>query len=149
MHIKVDQSIRVEQPADTVLAFSDTTDYAILIPRAAKRTVAKFLREIRGKDPETAAILIFSASVFLLVKDILRQVESIEIDEEYTGKEAAIKGIVLRLIRRVQPGFPKSKIRFGRIGRKAGAHTRAIAITRGRDKPDRIVTEAELLSLLK
>jgi hypothetical protein len=149
MHIKVDQSGRIEQPVDTVLAFSDTIDFAILIPREVKRNILKYLRENLEKDKETAAVIVFAAGTFLLIREMLTRIDYVEIDEEFTGKEATIKGILMRLARQRGIELPKRMIGFGRIGKTAGAHKRAIAVTRGQSKPERYVTEAELFALIK
>ncbi len=149
MHIQIDQSGRVEQPVNTVLAFSNSVDYAILIPRGVKRVVAQYLREEASKDKERTALIIFSVGVFLLIRDFLPQLQSVEIDEEFTGKEADVKAILLRTARRSGLVLPRHLLAFGRIGKKAGAHKRAIAITRGKSKPDRVVSEDEMFALIK
>jgi hypothetical protein len=77
------------------------------------------------------------------------------IDEEFTGRWAEIKGLLLGHIRRVRPDFPSEGLQWRRIGKRSPAHRRAYEIYRARRrrgrsraKPDRIITLQELLALL-
>ncbi|MFB0535643.1 MAG: hypothetical protein ACETWR_11745, partial [Anaerolineae bacterium] len=67
-HIEVDQSIKVEQTqGDTVLAFSDDAERAILIPTQVKRACQQELRA-RGVKPGMIALRMFAAGILLLLE---------------------------------------------------------------------------------
>lgn len=70
------------------------------------------------------------------------------IDEEYTGREGAIKGMLLNYIRTVEPGFHSEAITFSRIGKHSPAHHKAYAIYVGDAEPDHEVSSEELTALL-
>jgi hypothetical protein len=148
LQLEVDQSRRIEEPQDTVLAFSNQRQYAILIPSAIKRRALAHLRRL-DKSTKLAVLLIFAAALFLLLRDVADQLALVVIDEEYPGHEAMLKGRLLQLLRGTTGlWIPKEVVTFGRVGKKSGAHRRAIAISRGREEPDRRVTLDELLEAL-
>jgi len=77
------------------------------------------------------------------------QLTLVVIDEEYPGHEAMLRGRLLQLLRGTTGlWIPKEVVTFDRVGRKSGAHRRAIAISRGREEPDRRVRLDELLEAL-
>jgi len=149
MDIEVDQSIRIKDAKDTVLAFSNSISRAIVIPAEVKRVAYAYLKN-RYRTPKNPELKIFVAGLFLLLRDHLSKQLFITIDEEWTGaaNEASIKGMLLNYIREVLPEFDKRHIRFARIGKKSGAHLRAYSVHQGKAKPDYVVTEKELLRLL-
>jgi len=131
-----------------VLAFSNQRQYAILIPAAVKREALARLRRL-DKSTKLAVLLIFAAALFLLLRDVADQLTLVVIDEEYPGHEAMLRGRLLQLLRGTTGlWIPKEVVTFDRVGRKSGAHRRAIAISRGREEPDRRVTLNELLEAL-
>lgn len=149
MHIEVDQSVKIEQTfGDTVLAYSDAKQFAILIPAQVKR---KALVHLRGRDwfGKRAVLPCFAAGLFLLLKDIASQVTLISIDQEYQGHEGDIKTMLLRHMRRVGLELNPDVIRFERLGRKSRAHKRAWGVQRGKIAPDREVTVEEFLDVLE
>lgn len=91
--IEVDQSIKIERPGDTVLAFANGISHAIIIPSQVKTEAFRALWK-RGKSRKIARIMLFSACIYLLVKDSLPDIQRIIIDEEYTGQEANIRSFL-------------------------------------------------------
>jgi hypothetical protein len=149
MDIEVDQSIRIKDAQDTVLAFSNTISRAIVIPAEVKRAAYTYLKT-RYRIPKSPELKIFVVGLFLLLREHLSSELYITIDEEWTGEanEASIKGMLLNYIREVVPEFDKRQIRFARIGKKSGAHQKAYGVHRGKETPDYVATEKELLKLL-
>jgi len=146
--VEIDQSGKMNNLArDTVLAFSNDIQHAIRIPAAVKRNLVQYLRQM-GKSRTRAAMLLFSAALFLLLRDALERINQIVIDVEYEGYEDEIKGWLLSHIHQVDPGFDKARVRFQRVGKKSPAHRRALAVFRGDEPPDQILTEQALLSTL-
>lgn len=148
MHIEVDQSGRIEYTrVKTVLAFSNKTSRAIVIPAQVKREAVKLLRA-RGKLGKPLYLKLFTTGIFLLIKDYLNQLEQVTIDIEYQGQEGDIKGMLLYYIRRLVSSFPKEDIVFRRITKKSPAHHKAIETYRGNLKPDHEVTLEQLEEVL-
>jgi hypothetical protein len=146
--VEIDQSGKMDKLArDTVLAFSNDIQHAIRIPAATKRNLVQHLRQ-KGKSRTRAAILLFSAGLFLLLRDALERIDQIVIDVEYEGYEDEIKGWLLSRIYQVDPGFDKARVKFQRVGKKSPAHRRALAVLRGQEPPDQVITEQALLSVL-
>jgi hypothetical protein len=148
MHVEVDQSGKVENTrVDTVLAFSNGMNHAILVSAKVKRIVTKQLRG-RGKPKRGITLLLFSACLFLLLRDYLEQIERVTIDVEYLGKDADIRGNLLYHVHRHGLTLHKDQIAFRQLGKQSPAHTQALAIYRGEYKPNRRITTDELLELL-
>jgi len=146
--VEIDQSGKMDNLArDTILAFSNDIQHAIRIPAVAKRNLVQYLRQ-KGKSRTRAAILLFSAALFLLLRDALERIDQIVIDVEYEGYEDEIKGWLLSRIYQVDSGFDKARVRFQRVGKKSPAHRRAVAVLRGQEPPDQVITEQALLSVL-
>jgi hypothetical protein len=149
MHIKVDQSVKIEQTSDdTVLAYADDKQFAILIPAQVKRRALVYLRG-RGWFGKRAVLPCFAAGLFLLLQDIASQVTLITIDREYQGHEADIQAMLLRHMRQAGLEFSPDVIRFERLGKKSRAHQRAWGVQRGKITPDHEVTVEEFLEVFK
>lgn len=141
MNIQVDQSGKIEQTdKDTVLAFSNDKDFAILIPRRIKRQLQDFFR--RKGQPQIFVYKVFSAGVVLLLRDYLNKVNRVTIDEEYFGKEKIIKSMIDEMLSRFSKKMPE--VVFGRIGRKSRAHGIAYSVLSRKRKPDKILKLAEI-----
>ena len=148
MHIEVDQSGKIEQTAvDTVLAFSDGEQCALLISAKVKRQALAYLRG-RGKSRKSSILLVFSAALFLLLKEIAEQITLVIIDQEYEGHEATIRGRLLQLLRGAGMQVYADIIAFGSVGRKSEAHYLAWRVHKGEISPDHQVTLNELLEVL-
>ena len=144
-HVEVDQSVKIEQTqGDTVLAFSDDIEWAILVTAEVKRACQQELRA-KGVKPGMIALRMFAAGLLLLLESRMEGIGSVTIDTEYEGKEGEIKGLLLRVILKWAPAFPKEAIIFRRIGRQSRAHIMAWEIHRGQRQADRRVTLRELL----
>ena len=145
--VEVDQSTKIEQSGDTVLAFSDGISDAILVPSRVKTQAFRALRD-KGKSKKIAQLLLFSACLYLLFKDHLNQFQRVEIDIEYPEKDADIRANLLRLIWRQDPAFEPEKIVFRRVGKGSPADKKARAVREGKDKECRKITLEELLELV-
>ena len=146
--VEVDQSRKIEQSGPTVLAFSDGISHAIVIPSSVKTQALRALRD-RRKPRKEARILLFATCLYVLLKDYLDQLERVEIDIEYPGKDADIRASLLRLIWRKAPAFEPEKIIFRRVGKRSPADKKARAVREGKDKEYRKITLEELLGLIE
>ena len=132
---------------DTVLALANQISYAIVIPAAVKRTVMRRLHE-RGKSRTRAAIFAFAIGLYLLLKNVIRAVDQVIIDIEYTGWDAEIRNTLVAYLRRDDPHFDPMRILFQHIGKRSAAHHRAIEIARHRRLPDKQISEWEFLTAI-
>jgi hypothetical protein len=148
LKIEVDQSGKIETPHVTALAYSNGKHYAILIPTRVKREVIGRLRA-RGHSRSLAAIRLFAAALWLLLQDVSDTATEITIDTEYSGHEADIKAALLRMAWKRGSKIEAHTIVFTAIGKKSGAHKRAIGVYRGELHADRLITVGDLLALLE
>lgn len=137
MHIKVDQSGKIETLAvDTVLAFSNEITATLLVPAAAKREAYQALK-CRGVKPKMIGIRMFAAGLFLLLRDYLAVIDAVTVDVEFEGWEGAIRGLLLGHIRQQVPNFPKEHIIFRHVGKKDRCHTIALPPTEASESQTR------------
>lgn len=156
MHrIEIDQSGQISRfNTDTVFAFSDGIQHAIVIPAKVKLEANRRLKQ-QYRQIKEPYLKLFSAGIFLLIKNHLPQIEKMLIDEEFTGKETIIKGYLLNYIRIIEPTFTKDRILFWRIGKKSTAHQIALETHRSRRRrgktthPYKLIQLEELLKILK
>ena len=147
--VEVDQSGKIEDTATaTVLAFADGVDYAIVISSKVKRDCLAVMR-VGNQLGKTMYLQLFSAALYLLLKNHLLALGRIIIDQEYVMRERDIKRFLVNLIRKDFPTFDTQIIQFDRIGKSSTAPDRAIATLRGKIKPDRKITAEELLGLVR
>lgn len=148
MRIEIDQSGKIENTnKDTIVAFSNRVFGSILIEAKDKREIQEIFRRI-GKS-RVFIYKLFAILIFLLIKNHLKKIEEIVIDEEYPGKSVLIKDFLLREIRKVYPKFSKENIFFKPIGKKSKAHNIAYNTFKKRRKADIIVGKKILKFLIK
>ena len=96
-NVQVDQSIKIEQPGNTVLAFSNGISFAVVVSPDIMHEAIRILRA-RGKSRDVARVLVFAAGVYLLLADFLDSLDLVVVDTEYVGYDALIKAFLLRHI---------------------------------------------------
>ena len=144
MKIEIDQSGKMEDTSkDTVLAFSNHEHYAILVDRRVKQNIYSKI-----KKRKILQIRLFVIGIYILLKDQLYNKALIIVDEEYQGNEVLIKGLLLDLIRKDLPNFDHNIIRFERVSKASNAHKLALSIFRKKLKPNKSITEKEIIKLL-
>ena len=114
MYIEIDQSGKIEDYMDTVVAFRNREQYTVLLKRKIKTEI---LSEQRNKYKDIKYRL-FAILIFYCIKDYLGRINLITIDNEYEGREADIKKHLLKFILEYHPSFDKRLIRFSSIGKK-------------------------------
>lgn len=146
--VEVDQSVKIGDLSDaTVLAYSDHVSRTVAIPAQVKRALMEQLRA-RGKSKIRATVQIFSAALFLLLKEAIPQISTVVIDMEYTGYERDIAATLLNYLRTVEPEFDKEHLIFRQVGKRSPAHKKAISVHRGKIKPDRVLTAEDFRGVL-
>ena len=145
MHIEVDQSGKIEQTEmDTVIAFSNYHQYAVLLPKEIKRKLIN-----RYRKDKQIILKFFVICVYYTIRDYLSQIEVIVIDNEYEGKQNYIKSLLLDLIRKNYKDFDKNLIRITHITKKSKAHEVAVNITRGFAKPQKTLSEKDIEKMIQ
>ncbi|MEK6946224.1 MAG: hypothetical protein AABX32_01330 [Nanoarchaeota archaeon] len=146
MHIEIDQSGKIEQlNKDTAIAFSNKTQYSVLIQKDVKQ---KLFKIYKGKVKELRYRL-FCIGVYFCLKDYIKEKELATICCEYIGKENLIKSFLLDYLRRDYLSINPKIIRFGKIGKQSNAHAVAIDVFRGNRRPNRILSLSEVEKWLK
>lgn len=144
MKVEVDQSIKIEQTSkDTIIAFSNDTNYSIVIPSKVKQHLKKEFRRL--SMPHFFLYRTFAAGVVLLIKGHLRKIDVLIIDREYAGREKTIENAILEMLKRMRRKQPQ--IYFKEIGHSARAHNIAYAVMKKKRKPDRTVRLYEVKEL--
>ena len=145
MKIEVDQSGKIEQTdMDTIVAFSNNHQYAVLLPKELKRILINKYRK------EKQVILkLFVSCVYYTLRDYLHQIELIIIDNEYEGKQNYIKSLLLDFIRKDYRDFDKNLIRIVHITKKSKAHEVAANVKRGFAKPQKTLSEKDIEKLIQ
>ena len=147
MRIEIDQSGKIEDTGkNTIIAFSNSKSKSIFISAKDKREIQKFFREI-GK-PRIFVYKTFAILIFLLIKDDLKKINEIIVDEEYPGKSPLIKNFLFHEIKKVSPFFSEQNIAFHCIGKKSGAHFLAYGVAIGKRKVDIEVGVREVLRIM-
>lgn len=155
MRIEIDQSGQIGKlNTDTIFAFANSVSHAIVVPARVKRVVFEHLKQ-RYTQLREPYITVFAASIFLLIKDHLKTIDRMLIDEEFTGKEPQIRSELINYIRAIAPTFTGDRIVFWRIGKRSRAHQKAYGVYQARRarrrqrETYRVVTAAELLKVLR
>ncbi len=147
MKIEIDQSNKIEQTnKDSVVAFSNGEKRAVLVSAKDKKelqTTFRFLQRNR-----IFIYKIFACLIFVLIKDKLKEISQIVIDEEYKGHEAEIKHYLLQIIRKNHKDFLKDNIVFKQIGKKSNAHILAYQVNQKKVKPDFVISYNKLMQYL-
>jgi len=145
MRIEVDQSGKIEQTdMDTIIAFSNRHQYAVLLPKEVKRRLIGRYRKERQ-----IILKIFVACVYHCIKNYIHEIEFIVIDKEYEGKDDYIKSILLSFIRKEYPKFDKQLIKFSNVTKRSKAHEYAANIKRGYSKPQMTLSEHDIEKMIQ
>lgn len=145
MKIEIDQSGKVEKTnQDTILAFSNGKSSAIKITGKTKRKLQEFFRKIG--EPKLFMIDTFCILIFLVIRDNIKEIDSIEIDKEYSGKEKYILSTLNTIFQNKSINQPE--ISFINIGKKSKAHQKAIKVYRKESQPDKVITLKEIIKIV-
>jgi hypothetical protein len=97
-NVEVDQSGRIEMSGETTIAVSNGFTVTVRVIARVKQEVRQALLE-QGIKPRMVMIRMFVGAILLAIRDHLKQIDLLTIDEEYTGYEATIKSLLLDRIR--------------------------------------------------
>ena len=143
MRIEVDQSGKIEESRNTVIAFSNDEQFTVMMPKQLKN------RLLKNTKPKRQAIYrIFARGVYCCIKDYINKDRQIIIDEEYRKHWSDIKNYLLNDLRKNNPHFNKKLITFRQISDKSKAHRLAYQTYSNKLKPNRILAEKDFEGLL-
>jgi len=142
---QVDQSNKIEDGGDTVLALTNDKEYTICIPGKEKRAAIKSMhRHFERLSRKLIHIRLFTAALYYLIRELPPKA-LVTIDTEYAGHESSIKAMLLYWLRQDRPDISPDDITFGRVGKKSAAHKKALAVYRGNARADRTLKADDLL----
>lgn len=147
MRIEIDQSNKIEiTNRDSILAFSNSISYSILIPAKEKRKLQALFR--KTNTPQMFRYKVFAIAIVILIKDYIRKIDDIIIDKEYQGWEPLIKDIIIQHIRQIKGHFSHQNITFLSIGKKSNAHKIAYAINKKKLTANKTITAIDIIKFL-
>lgn len=145
MKISIDQSGKIEQTSkDTVIAYSNGNQYAIVIPRRLKRKIQEVFR-LHGFT-SLFVYYLFSVGLYYLIEH-LSETTDIVIDTEYPGKEKIINGFLSGFLEKNKK--PSHNIHFARIGNRPRAHYAAKNVFDKKIKGNKILTLKDIIQAIK
>ena len=148
MTVEIDQSWRFERTnRPTVVGLSNGKTYAIVIPARVKKAAFRYVEAKHGRQTMNV-IRLFAASVLILLKSSRVGNQHFLIDTEYVGHEKDVKDLLSELAPKENIVLDLDRLRFGRVGKKSGAHKVAIETFRKKRNPNKIVQLEELVRLL-
>jgi hypothetical protein len=141
VNIQVDQSGKFETSQDTVIAAAgEGVEYAVLVPKRVKNQVAGLFKDsrfLKRKSKKEHNVKLFALSVFLCLKNVVRQGDCVEIDEEYTGQDDRIKDLLEHFFNRFTTiKMNRSNFSIGRVGKESLAHKLAAQVQNGCRNPE-------------
>lgn len=147
MRIEIDQSNKIEiTNKDSILAFSNSISYSILIPAKEKRKLQALFRKIGA--PQMFRYKVFAIAVVILIKNYINKIDHIIIDKEYTGWEPLIKDIIIQHLKQIKGRFSHQNITFLSIGKKSNAHKIAYAVNKNKLKANKTITAIDIIKFL-
>lgn len=147
MRYEIDQSIKIEQTQkDTVIGISNHNSYTVLISRAIKRKLQKEFR--RQNKPRLFVYRTFIASVVLLLQRAkINKRVSIGIDVEYKGQDKILTSMFYEMWEKSSTDGPSPEIKFAHIGKRSPAHKISYLTSKGKIKPNTILTYEKIKGL--
>lgn len=145
MAIEIDQSGKIEDTGkDTVIAYSNGKQYAVIIPKKVKRQVQEIFR--LGGMNRLYIYFLFSYGLYrLLLK--LDKMQGVTVDREYSGKEKLITEFVQLFFKRDKK--KGANFKFGNIGNHPRAHYAAKDVLDRKLEPDEKIILSDVLKAIK
>ena len=143
MKIEIDQSGKIEETAKlTAIAFTNSKTGSILLPARTKRRLQDQFRRIG--EPKLFILFIFTALIYILVKDNVKQITEIIIDTEYPGQDGIIRKLLLKMIAGDNIA-DRLSINFKQVGRSSMSHRIALTVHRGFKNADILPTYQQMI----
>jgi hypothetical protein len=145
MKVEVDQSGRIDNTqVATILAFSNSVQYTVLIPATVKRNCTLLLKKW-GAYTSSTYLQFFTIGLYFLLRQHIAKANQVVIDVEFFSKDHLIKEHLLNLFARRGQKINPDKISFGYIGKKSPAHFLSLQTYRKQKKPNLVLTQRQIL----
>ncbi len=145
MRIEIDQSGKIEDTnRPTVITFSNSKNRSIIISSKDKKYLQRLFR--KASTPQLFYYKTFAVLILYLIKDQLKSIDQIIIDQEYIGHDRLIKRLIIELTKKHNLKLDPSIIHFKQIGKKSRAHEISILAYRAK-KADLKFTVQDFLKL--
>jgi hypothetical protein len=121
MKIEIDQSGKIENTNKlSIIALVDGFSKTLLISAKDKKSIQVIFRRIH--QPRVFISKVFAACIYFLVKDDIKKIDTIMIDNEYPGYEKYIRRLILEYFEDNNYKTDKFHIYFRKFGKKSKAH---------------------------
>ena len=151
MHADIDMSGRIEETnRATAVGLANGVSFCVYLSGAEKRKVIAILKQ-RYPDRNITLIhvFIFTVLLYYVLQPRIEDLSLVTIDLEYMGHDALIKNRVLTLLRNAGLRVEKEQLSIAQVGKKSPSHELAYGVYAGKKKPDRILTAADVLVLIR
>lgn len=136
MKYQIDQSGKIEQTnLDTIIALSNSTQYAIVLPKKTKRILQEIFRS-EGR-PRMFIYDTFSALIIILLLRTKPKIKVV-IDKEYSNEDL-IKARILEFKKADKIKYVPEFV-FGLVGKSSPAHILAAKVANKKIKADLIIS---------
>lgn len=143
MKIEIDQSGEIaDTKLPTALAFSNGKSSTLFISAVMKRKIIQELR--RSHNATVLYFRLFAVLIFILIRNHMKAIQSIYIDQEYIGRGDEIKAYLLELLYKSKIKIDVDSIHFTHIGKKSKAHIYALKSLQSKDA-DKIITFEDVM----
>lgn len=151
--LEIDQSGKWETSGNTVIGVAGGGEpFSVLISNGAKNRINGFLgnfKQERNRSKKMKIIRMFTYSVFLAVKLVVRKGDYLLIDNEYDGNQAVIRDVLVNLFSRfTEIPLDNDNIGFGNVGKHSLAHAVANQTYSGIRRPDAVLDFQDYFRLL-
>lgn len=146
MQIEIDQSNKIERTdKDTIIGMSNGKSFTVIIKAETKRKIQEEFRKC-GK-PKLFYYRTFMGGISLMLKYAkINEISKIIIDNEYPGNERLLRSIFMEMCSKYFNNIPV--VEFKSIGKNSGAHAVSYFTMRGKNKPGKIISFAEIKQLI-
>jgi len=146
---EVDISGRIDDlDSHSVVAISAGLSYGIMLPTIEKRRLYDHLVKHNPNLGKTRRnIVIFVGLLYVILNEYIEKLDAVYIDNEYSGYEDYIKGMLLSLIRKEHDNVSSNIVNIVRIDRHSPAREMARRVYKGDCNPDLIISANQIIDL--
>lgn len=151
MNADIDMSGRIEESnRATAVGLANGVSFCVYISGVEKRKAIAILKQrYPDRDANLIHIFVFTVLLYYVLQPHIERLSLVTIDLEYTGHDALIKNRVMTLLRNAGLSVEKEQLTIGRVGKKSPSHELAYGVYAGKKKPDRVLTAADVLVLIR
>ena len=134
----------------TAVGLANGLSFCVYISGAEKRKAIAILKQrYPDRNVTLLHVFIFTVILYYVLQPHIERLSLVTIDLEYTGHDALIKNRVLTLLRNAGLTIEKERLSIAQVGKKSSSHELAYGVYAGNKKPDRVLTAADVLVLIR